>query len=54
MSQVPVIDLSAPSPEAIAALDAACHQHGFFLLSGHGADALIEQTWDQASKNRDV
>ena len=50
MSQVPVIDLSAPSSEAIAALDTACHQHGFFLITGHGADALIEQTWDQAAR----
>ena len=50
MRPVPVIDLSAPTPVSIAALDAACRQHGFFLISGHGADALIERTWDQAAR----
>lgn len=48
--QVPVIDLSAPSAHAIAALDDACRQHGFFLISGHGADDLIERTWAEAER----
>ncbi len=27
------------------ALDAACSDHGFFMLEGHGADAAIEAMW---------
>jgi len=50
MSVVPVIDLSAPTPESIAALDAACREHGFFLISGHGADDLIAETWAQTER----
>lgn len=50
MSPVPIIDLAAPSDQAIAALDHACRQHGFFLIRGHGADDLIERTWQQAAR----
>jgi len=50
MNSVPVIDLSAPSDAAIAALDAACCEHGFFLLTGHGADDLIARMWEQAAR----
>jgi aryl-alcohol dehydrogenase-like predicted oxidoreductase len=39
--RVPVIDLSAPTTESIAALDAACRDHGFFLISGPGGNDLI-------------
>lgn len=50
MSQVPVIDLAQPSSRATAALDAACAEHGFFLLRGHGADDLIERTWVETAR----
>lgn len=50
MSRVPVIDLSSPSATAIAALDTACREHGFFLISGHGADDLIAHTWHQTER----
>ena len=50
MNTVPVIDLSNPSAEAIAALDEACCEHGFFLISGHGADDLIERTWAETAR----
>jgi len=45
---VPTIDISDPDPAMLAALDRACRDHGFFLLSGHGLDALIDQTWQRA------
>ena len=45
MEQVPVVDLSAPSSASLAALDAACSDHGFFLLEGHGLDDLVDRTW---------
>jgi len=47
---VPVVDLSNPSATSLAALDAACRDHGFFLLSGHGLDALIERTWRETAR----
>jgi isopenicillin N synthase-like dioxygenase len=34
----------------LAALDAACRDHGFFLLAGHGLDALIEHTWRETGR----
>jgi isopenicillin N synthase-like dioxygenase len=45
---VPTIDISQPDDSMLAALDLACRDHGFFLLSGHGLDDLIEATWDRA------
>jgi len=45
---VPTIDISAPDPAMLEALDRACRDHGFFLLTGHGLDALIDQTWVRA------
>lgn len=44
---VPTIDLQTVDrdPAAMAALDAACREHGFFLLTGHGIDAQIERMW---------
>jgi len=50
MSRVPVIDLSAPDADQVAALDDACADHGFFLISGHGADDLIDRTWEQTKR----
>ena len=47
---VPVVDVSNPSATSLAALDAACRDHGFFLLAGHGLDALIEHTWRETER----
>ena len=47
MPPVPVIDIANPDAASLRALDAACRDHGFFLLTGHGLDALIERTWAQ-------
>ena len=47
---VPTIDLSNPSTASLAALDAACRDHGFFLIEGHGLDAVIERTWDATER----
>ncbi|HTO56247.1 MAG TPA: 2OG-Fe(II) oxygenase family protein, partial [Pseudomonadales bacterium] len=33
-----------------AALDAACADHGFFLLAGHGLDDIIERTWRETTR----
>ena len=42
---VPTVDLSNPSATELAAVDAACRDHGFFLLVGHSADQLIADMW---------
>ncbi|MFM7061624.1 MAG: isopenicillin N synthase family dioxygenase [Actinomycetes bacterium] len=46
MELVPTVDISDPSATSLAAIDAACRDHGFFLLTGHGIDEVIEGTWD--------
>ena len=46
MNTVPVVDLTRPDRTSLDALDLACRDHGFFLLTGHGLDELIAQTWD--------
>lgn len=50
MNGVPTIDLQAfragkTTPDEWRALDSACSDHGFFMLQGHGADAVIERMW---------
>ena len=50
MDAVPTIDLRNPDADAVRALDAACSDHGFFLLTGHGLDALIDETWAQTRR----
>ena len=50
MQEVPTIDLSAPDDASLAALDRACSDHGFFLIRGHGADDLIQRTWQQTRR----
>jgi len=47
---VPIIDISHPSTTSRAALDVACRDHGFFLLSGHGLDDLIARTWRETER----
>lgn len=46
MDLVPTIDIGDPSSTDLAELDRAASDHGFFLLSGHGLDDVIERTWD--------
>jgi isopenicillin N synthase-like dioxygenase len=48
---VPTVDISAPTDSMLSELDQACIDHGFFLLSGHGLDELIEQTWQSPSSS---
>jgi isopenicillin N synthase-like dioxygenase len=45
MDLVPTVDLRDVHATSLEALDAACRDHGFFLLSGHGLDATIAETW---------
>jgi len=47
---VPTVDISDPTATSLEALDAACRDHGFFLLSGHGLDELIDRTWRQTER----
>lgn len=50
MDHVPTIDISKPDATSREALDAACRDHGFFLLEGHGLDAVIERTWEETRR----
>ena len=50
MPAVPVVDISQPSTTARAELDAACRDHGFFLLVGHGLDSVIAETWAETER----
>ena len=50
MPLVPTVDVSRPSATSLADLDRACRDHGFFLLSGHGLDDLIDRTWSQTAR----
>lgn len=49
---VPTIDLEAAEkdPSLLLPLDAACRDHGFFLLRNHGMDRAIADMW-RASEN---
>lgn len=50
MDHVPVIDISNPTAASTAALDAACREHGFFLISGHGADDIVDRMWQETER----
>ena len=50
MNNVPVVDISDPTATARHALDAACRDHGFFLLVGHGLDELLAETWAETER----
>jgi len=50
MDSVPIVNISDPTTASVGALDAACRDHGFFLLEGHGLDALIGETWKQTER----
>lgn len=43
-SIVPTIDISMVDGSQLRALDRSCRDHGFFLLSGHGLEGLIDET----------
>lgn len=45
---VPIVDVSRSLDGQLDALDAACRDHGFFLLAGHGLDDVIDATWATA------
>lgn len=47
---VPTIDVSVPAAldDQLPALDRACREHGFFLLTGHGLDHVVDRTWAAA------
>lgn len=46
MTLVPIVDISDPSATSLSELDAACSEHGFFLLEGHGLGGMIADMWD--------
>lgn len=45
---VPTIDVSRKLDGQLDVLDTACRDHGFFLISGHGFDDVIDRTWSAA------
>ena len=50
MIEIPTVDISLPCASSKEALDAACRDHGFFLLAGHGLDDLVDRTWTQTRR----
>lgn len=50
MDLVPVVDIRTPGATSLAALDTACRDHGFFLLTGHGLDDVIARTFEAARR----
>ena len=49
MTNVPTIDMQNIDDSALTAVDAACQDHGFFLLVGHGQDDLMTDMWAQST-----
>ena len=52
MNFVPTIDLKAAEGDVtfLEPLDAACRDHGFFLLRNHGMDEAISSMWQASIK----
>lgn len=50
MANAPTIDLNAIDEAALAAIDAACRDHGFFLLKGHGLEKVSQDMWAESEK----
>jgi isopenicillin N synthase-like dioxygenase len=50
MDLVPVVDISDPGRTSLAELDAACRDHGFFLLEGHGLGDVVAATFEAARR----
>ncbi|MEX1217735.1 MAG: 2OG-Fe(II) oxygenase family protein [Acidimicrobiales bacterium] len=47
---IPVVDISNPDATSLEALDDACRDHGFFLLTGHGLDSVLTTTWSETAQ----
>jgi isopenicillin N synthase-like dioxygenase len=47
---VPTIDISNPQATSLAEVDRACRDHGFFLITGHGIDDVIANTFAAATR----
>ncbi len=50
MERVPSIDIRQPTGPRLAEVDAACRDHGFFFLSGHGLEDLIQRTFEESER----
>jgi isopenicillin N synthase-like dioxygenase len=50
MDLVPVVDIRNPGSTSLVELDRACRDHGFFLLSGHQLDSIVDSTFLAAQK----
>ena len=50
MNLVPTVDISDPKSTSLEALDHACRDHGFFLLSGHGLDDVMSKGWSETKR----
>ncbi len=50
MSSVPTIDISAVDDHTLQQIDAACRDHGFFKLVGHGLNDLLDDMWRQCER----
>lgn len=50
MELVPTVDISDPTSTSLDELDRACRDHGFFLLTGHGLDEVIDSAWNQTRR----
>ncbi len=49
MHTLPIVDLAQPEARAVQALRAACREHGFFYLTGHGIDEALGQRLEALS-----
>jgi len=50
VKSVPIVDMqNLDDEDMLAALDVACRDHGFFLITGHGADDVIAAMWQQSA-----
>ena len=47
--KVPTIDLQKPDSGQLKNLDAACRDHGFFLIKNHGIRDAISEMWDASN-----
>lgn len=50
--KIPIIDFDGlnkrrPSSDALQKIDAACRNHGFFLIKNHGLSSLVDELWVQ-------
>ena len=44
----PLIDIAAPRPDVVEAIDAACTEIGFFVVTGHGIEAQVDEVFRAA------